>query len=201
MSPTDDTPTAFTIDFLEWTPWLERATETDLTPEQRAEVEEYVAAQQNSDYIDVLANDYAALRARALVHRHVYTSTDPAPAANRELAATTASRVTGCVFCASVHARMYAGFSRNRGLALRFLADGVAADLPPLERAIVDLSAKLTTDPETLTAADLAPLREQGLDDLAILDVVNYAAFFANANRLMLSLGEPRRSAAGGGRG
>jgi uncharacterized peroxidase-related enzyme len=77
---------------------------------------------------------------------------------------------------------MYAGFSRKRELALRVLADGVAADLPPLERAVVDLSAKLTTDPEALTAADLAPLREQGLDDLAILDVINYAAFFANAN-------------------
>lgn len=196
MTTTDATRATFTIDLLEWAPWLERATETELAPGQRAEVEAYVAAQQNSDYIDVLANDYAALRARALVHRHVYASSDPAPSANRELAATTASRVNGCVFCASVHARMYAGFSRNRDLALRVLADGVTADLPPLERAVVDLGAKLTTDPEALTAADLAPLREQGLDDLAILDVVNYAAFFANANRLMLSLGEPKRPAA-----
>ena len=195
MTTTDATRASFTIDLLEWAPWLERATETELAPGQRAEVEAYVAAQQNSDYIDVLANDYAALRARALVHRHVYTSTDPSPSANRELAATAASRVTGCVFCASVHARMYAGFSRKRELVLRVLADGVAADLPQLERAVVDLSAKLTTDPEALTAADLAPLREQGLDDLAILDVINYAAFFANANRLMLSLGEPKRPA------
>jgi uncharacterized peroxidase-related enzyme len=196
MTTTDATRATFTIDLLEWAPWLERATETDLAAGQRVEVEAYVAAQQNSDYIDVLANDYAALRARALVHRHVYTSTDPSPSANRELAATAASRVTGCVFCASVHARMYAGFSRKRELVLRVLADGVAADLPPLERAVVDLSAKLTTDPEALTAADLAPLRVQGLDDLAILDVINYAAFFANANRLMLSLGEPKLPAA-----
>jgi alkylhydroperoxidase family enzyme len=36
-------------------------------------------------------------------------------------------------------------------------------------------------------------LRELGLDDLGILDIVNYAAFFANANRLMLTLGEPVR--------
>jgi alkylhydroperoxidase family enzyme len=34
-------------------------------------------------------------------------------------------------------------------------------------------------------------LRRAGLDDLAILDVIQSAAFFGWANRLMLSLGEP----------
>ena len=101
-----------------------------------------------------------------------------------------------CVFCASVHARMYANFSKKRDVVQRFLDDALEADLPPVERAVVDLSAKVTTDPESLTAADLAPLRELGFDDLTILDVINYAAFFANANRLMLTLGEPRRPGA-----
>ena len=182
---------SFTLDVLTWSPWLERATETDLTPEQREKVEAVVGAAPNSDYINVLANDLAALQARALVHRHVYTSTDAGPTANRELGATTTSRINGCVFCASVHARMYAHASGRRDVIERFLAGGVDADLPPLERAIVDLGAKLTGDPESLTAADLAPLRAEGLDDDGILDVINYAAFFANANRLMLSLGSP----------
>jgi uncharacterized peroxidase-related enzyme len=185
----------FTIDLLDWMPWLELATETDLTPEQRERVETYLAGAQNSDYINVLANDFAALTTRAAVHKHVYTSEDPEPTAYRELGATTTSRINGCVFCASVHARMYAAASKRRDLAIRFLDDGLAADLPPVERAVVDLSAKVTQDPEGLTAADLAPLRKLGLDDLTILDVINYAAFFANANRLMLTLGEPRRPA------
>jgi alkylhydroperoxidase family enzyme len=34
-------------------------------------------------------------------------------------------------------------------------------------------------------------LRAAGLDDGSILDVINGAAFFNWANRLMLSLGEP----------
>lgn len=181
----------FTLDLLRWTPWLERATETDLTPEQREAVEAHVGDTPNSDYLNVLANDFPALLARAPVHRHVYTSTDPEPSAFRELGATAASRANGCVYCASVHARMFANFAKNRPLAQRVLDDGLEADLPPRERAVVDLSAKLTVDPEALTAADLAPLRAQGFDDLAILDVINYAAFFANANRLMLTLGEP----------
>ena len=67
---------SFTLDLLEWTPWLERATETDLTPEQRERVDEYVGNAPNSAYIAVLANDFAALQTRAAVHKHVYTSTD-----------------------------------------------------------------------------------------------------------------------------
>lgn len=188
---TNATRETFTLDFLGWAPWLDRATETELAPEQRERVEAHLAGTPNPEYLDVLANDFPALQARALVHRHVYTSTDPEPSAFRELAATTTSRINGCVFCASVHARMFANFAKNRPLAQRFLDDGIEADLPPAERAVVDLIAKLTNDPEALSAADLAPLRALGFDDLAILDVINYGAFFANANRLMLSLGEP----------
>jgi uncharacterized peroxidase-related enzyme len=182
----------FTLDLLEWTPWLDRATETNLPEDLKARVTEVVAAANNFDYTNVLANDLAALQTRALVHRHVYTSTDPEPTAWRELGATTTSRINGCVFCASVHARMYAAASKKREVIQRFLDEGIDAELPPIERAVVDASGKLTTDPESLTAADLQPLRDLGFDDLAILDTLNYAAFFANANRLMLTLGEPR---------
>ena len=87
---------------------------------------------------------------------------------------------------------MYAAASKRRDVIQTFLDEGLAAELPPIERAVVDLSAKVTLEPESLTAADLQPLRDLGLDDLTILDTINYAAFFANANRLMLTLGEPR---------
>lgn len=184
----------FTLDFLEWTPWMERATDTDLAPEKLDEIRAFIGGSTSAatDYVNVLANDFAALKARALVHRHVYSSSDPEPTAWRELGATTTSRINGCVFCASVHARMYAAATKRRDVIQRFLVEGLDADLPPIERAVVDLSAKLTLDPESLTAADLQPLRDLGLDDMTILDTINYAAFFANANRLMLTLGEPR---------
>jgi len=183
----------FTLDILHWTPWLERAVDTDLEPDARKRVTDAIGDAPNSDYVNVLANDFEAWQARALVHRHVYTSEDPEPTAWRELGATTTSRINGCVFCASVHARMYAAASKRRDLARDRLEMGVSADLPPVERAIVDLGEKLTVSPETVTAVDLQVLRDLGFDDPGILDVLNYAAFFANANRLMLSLGEPVR--------
>ena len=42
-----------------------------------------------------------------------------------------------------------------------------------------------------LGPAPFEALRKAGLDDLEIVDVINGAAFFNWANRLMLSLGEP----------
>jgi uncharacterized peroxidase-related enzyme len=189
---TDAKPTEFTLDLLTWTPWLDRATDTDLDPDKRSRVTAAVGTAPNSDYINVLANDLEALQTRALVHRHVFASDAPEDTARRELGATTTSRINGCVFCASVHARMWAHAEGNRRVAETFLRDGVDADLPPQERAIVDAAARLTTDPESLAPEHLEPLRAQGLDDDQILDALNYAAFFANANRLMLTLGEPK---------
>jgi uncharacterized peroxidase-related enzyme len=181
----------WTLDVLGWSPWVPRATETDLSPRARAAIEPVVAAANNFAYTDVLANDLATLQARALVHRHVYTSDEPEPTAWRELGATTTSRINGCVFCASVHARMYAAAGKLRDVARRFLDVGLDAEMPEIDRAVVDLAAKVTIDPEAMTAEDLQPLRALGFDDVAIFDVINYAAFFANANRLMLTLGEP----------
>ena len=181
----------FTLDFLGWRPWIERAIDTGISTEQKEKIEAFVGGGPIADYGPVLSNDFPAYQARAKVHRHVYTSTDPEVSARRGLGATTTSRINGCVFCASVHARMFANFSKKRDLIQEFLDEGIDAELPPLERAIVDLSAKTTLDPESLTSADLQPLRDLGFDDLGILDVINYAAFFANANRLMLTLGEP----------
>jgi uncharacterized peroxidase-related enzyme len=187
----------FTLDLLSWSPWLERADETDLTPELRERVESVVSKAPNSDYIAVLANDFPALQARAKVHHHNFTSTEPEPTSYRELGATTASRINGCVFCASVHARIFANLSKQRELTQRFLDEGIDAELPPVERAVVDLATKVTLDPESLAESDFTALRELGFDDFGILDVINYTAFFANANRLMLTLGEPKASTEG----
>ena len=49
----------------------------------------------------------------------------------------------------------------------------------------------LTATPIAFGPEHVERLRQAGLDDLAISDVIHAAAFFNWANRLMLSLGEP----------
>jgi uncharacterized peroxidase-related enzyme len=73
----------------------------------------------------------------------------------------------------------------------RVLDDGPAAQLDPRWTAIAHFSAALTATPAQVDQSHLLRLRALGLADLEILDVVQASAFFAWANRLMLTLGEP----------
>lgn len=181
----------WTLDYLGWTPWVAKSTETDIAPELKTRAQEAVDSRQNSDYIAVLTNDYPAWKIRDNVHHHTFADDSDAQTGWRELSSVVASRINGCVFCASVHARIYAQKSGNKEAAETFLRDGLAADLPPTERAIVDLGEKITNDPESLSSADFQALRDLGFNDEQLVDIANYNAFFANANRLMLTLGEP----------
>lgn len=76
------------------------------------------------------------------------------------------------------------------------LVTGVAADpdgypLPARERAMVDWSLKLTRTPGRMTATDLGPLRTEGLDDRAILDLAMIVGYYAYVNRIASGLGVP----------
>jgi uncharacterized peroxidase-related enzyme len=99
------------------------------------------------------------------------------------------------VYCTSVHARLASQLSKREDDIARLLRRGVAPGTP-LElddrwQAIVDAAVGLAQTPPVPTPQHVARLREVGLDDLEILDVLQAGAFFAWANRLMLTLGEP----------
>lgn len=138
----------------------------------------------------LLALNARALAARTALDNAIFFGQGGLPRAERELAATVTSRVNGCVFCASVHSARASELSGRRDDVQRLLGDGVGATLDVRWRAIVDLAAALSTTPVSADVAHVLRLRELGLRDEEILDVVQAAAFFAWANRLMLSLGE-----------
>lgn len=188
-----ESPVTWTQEFLDWSPWIETVDDAGIPDEQRVRVDAVLGKRKGSTYYEVLANDLESVRTRTLLFGDIFESKTGTPRADRELAATAASRVNGCVYCASVHSRLFSNLSKKRDLMQRLLDDGVDTGLPGRERAIVDLSVKLTRDPESVTSEDFAALRTDGFDDLSILDVIQSAAIFGNANRLMLSLGEPAR--------
>ena len=181
----------FTHGELEWRPWiapldLNAATEAQLialkvTPSNRA-----VGA-----YSLVLAHDPEALSQRSPLYNGIMFGAKGLPRADRELGAVAASRINGCAYCASVHAKRFTELSKQPDVMERIQADGVDAALDPRRKAILDFSAKLTRDPAAITPADAAPLRAQGLGDLEILDLTHAVAMFAWANRLMQTLGAP----------
>jgi len=179
----------FTRDMVAWYPWIAPVEEASATPEQ-AELLAKITT--NGRYFATLAHDPPALRERTALFNAIMYGHGGASRADRELAATATSRVNGCVYCASVHARLHAQLRKDETPIDRLLNEGIDAAQSERERAIIDYAAKLTRDPASLTGADLASLRAAGFSDAAILDINNAAAVFAWANRLMQSLGEGR---------
>ncbi|MGO1283489.1 MAG: peroxidase-related enzyme [Brachybacterium sp.] len=196
-------PSAFTRDQLQWEPWIPVPSEDELTEEQRDSFAS--KASTNSVYFRMLSLTPGITRARSELDNAIFLPRDGMPKAERELAAAVTSKVNDCIYCASVHARKAAGFSKREDdvdalldAVLERDEDWVSGDLAPLaggqdERwsAIIDAAAELSRPRPALGAAQISALRDQGLDDHEITDLLTAAGFFAWANRLMLSLGDP----------
>lgn len=90
-----------------------------------------------------------------------------------------------------MHSRFAAHRSKKPGDVQRLLDAGLDAGQTPRWRAIIDASATLTSTPSALDPGHIAALRNAGLYDGEISDVVHGTAFFNWANRSMQSLGEP----------
>jgi alkylhydroperoxidase domain protein len=174
-------PTAFTIERLDWASWLEPLELADATPQQLVALE---GRQTNSQYFRLLAREAAVLLARTATDRGIFYTPGGLPRPERELSAAATSRLNGCIYCASVHARLSAQLRQGVG---------AVSDLGLDQRweAIVSLAVALAATPPAASPAHLARLRELGLSDLELLDIVQATAFFSWANRLMLTLGEP----------
>ncbi|MDX2375244.1 alkylhydroperoxidase domain protein [Microbacterium sp. LRZ72] len=187
-----DPPPAFTQQLLNWRPWLHPL------PEEEFEERHYEALVQRSrvrnEYFRLLARDPDVLRERTLTDFDIFFNTDAGlDRAGREIAATVASRVNGCVYCASVHAGFATHHSAREQDVQRLLDEGVSVRLDPRWDAIIDAAAALTATPPTFSGHEVAALEQAGMDELEVLDAVMAGAFFNWANRLMLSIGEPTR--------
>jgi alkylhydroperoxidase domain protein len=184
-------PDAFTQQGLGWVPWLLPVAEDDLTEQQRDALIE--PARAKMPYFRLLARDPEALRARTLTDLDIFFNVSGGIGrAERELAAAATSRHNGCVFCASVHAAAATRESGREADVQRLLDEGVDADLgDDTWNAVAAASVALADTPLEFGADDIHRLRDVGLADDEIVDVIGGAAFFNWANRLMLSLGEP----------
>jgi alkylhydroperoxidase domain protein len=192
--PDNHEPVAFTLALLDWLPWLAPPEEAELTERQRVSLVD--AARSKSAYFRLLARDPDILEARTRTDKDIFYNTSSGlPRAERELAAAATSRFNGCIYCASVHARHAITYSKRQDDVRRLLDVGTGTDLGQRWNAIVAASVALSATPIAFGPQHIADLRAAGLDDADIVDVINAAAFFNWANRLMLSLGEPAEAA------
>lgn len=106
-----------------------------------------------------------------------------------EMIATVVSQANSCEYCKNHH-----GESLNRYWKdddkVQALANGYRnIGLSEREIGILDYAVKLTTNPGQMAEADVEKLREQGLDDRAILNVALITSYFCFVNRVAMGLG------------
>lgn len=184
-------PNHFTREMLDWQPWLIPLEENELNDRSRSALVDQ--ARSKSPYFMLLARDPDILEARTRTDKDIfYNIVDGLPRAERELAATATSRFNGCIYCASVHARFAAQFSKQVDVIDHLLENGISANLGERWNAIVEASIALTTTPPEFSQQHVKKLQQVGLSEDEIFDVIHASAFFNWANRLMLSLGDAK---------
>lgn len=181
--------TRFTTAERAWHAWIEPVGPETGTPAQIAAYETSVWP--DSPYFRLLAWHPDGLATRTALDRAIFLGRPGIPRGERELAATVASRLNGCELCTSVHSRFTVTFTKREADVERLLEEGVEAELEPRWRAIVDATAALTESPPRFGPHHVQALVAQGFTRADIQDLVESAAFFAWANRLMLAFGEP----------
>lgn len=187
-------PTAFTQDNLGWEAWISAREPNTLSEAEASVMKKF--GQLSSEYFLLLAHQSKILEIRTLIDRGVFYTTGGLPRWEREFAAAVVSKVNGCIYCASVHARKASQYAKERRSDVNKLlatpaGSALAEGFDDRLLAITDFAASLSATPIQATPAQIAALREAGLSELELLDLVQSSAFFSWANRLMLSLGEP----------
>lgn len=181
----------FTNEVLKWKPWLDTVDVDTATPEQLAALDEMSPQARTSPYFLVLAHQPEILLQRSIAFNAIMFAPGGMPRAERELGATVESRVNGCVYCASVHAQRFEQLAKRSDVISQVFEEPGGAGTTDREKAIVEFSIRLGAAPDKVSADDVRKLKEVGLGELEILDLIHSVAIFAWANRLMLNLGEP----------
>lgn len=144
-----------------------------------------------SDYVLTLAHDVESLKVRSPLFNAIMYDKGGMRRAEREIGAIGASMVNRCIYCAAVHAARHAQLEGSTEITDRLFLDGRTATLPDRDRAIFDFAIALSEAPPEVGSEQMQALREAGLDDAEILDLILSTALFAWANRLMHVLGDP----------
>ena len=181
----------FTNETLKWNAWLDTVVFATATPQQVAALAEMSPTAKESNYFLLLAHQPDMLLQRSVAFNAIMFAPGGMPRAERELGATVESVINGCVYCTSVHAQRFEQLAKRTDVIEQVFADAKTAGTTAREKAIVKFSAELTLDPAAVCAQSIQALKQVGLSQLEILDLIHAVALFAWANRLMLNLGEP----------
>ena len=182
---------SFTTEIPTWKPHVTPVDLPSASEQQRDALKVTPSNTKISDYVLVLAHDPETLSPRTPLFNGIMYNRGGLSRAERELGAIGSSIVNRCIYCTAVHASRYNQLAKDEVTVEKIFADGEQAELDQRQSAILKFAAALAKCPSEARKEDIQALRDAGLDQSEILDLVLSSALFGWANRLMHTLGEP----------
>lgn len=180
----------FTNATLGWKAWLDVVDVEKATPKQIEVLEASHPQAKTSDYYLLLVHEPEILEHRSTTYNAIMYAPGGLTRADRELGALTVSRINGCVYCASVHAQRFEQLAKRHQIVADIFDNPDTAGDSERDKAIIRLATELTENPSSFSEARIQELKNLGLENKEILDLIHSVAIFGWANRLMLNLGE-----------
>ncbi len=106
-----------------------------------------------------------------------------------ELATIAAARAYRSTYCMAAHCKFLRDACDDESTMRAVAADPTGANLDSTDRAVMDFATQVARDASSVTAADVRRLRDQGLGDPEIVDVVLAAAARAFFTKVLDALG------------
>ena len=106
-----------------------------------------------------------------------------------ELATIAAARAYRSTYCMAAHCKFLRDDCDDESTMRAVAADPSGADLDATDRAVMDFATQVARDASSITAADVQQLRDHGLSDPEIVDVVLAAAARAFFTKVLDALG------------
>ncbi len=180
----------FTNATLGWKAWLDVVDVEKATPKQIEVLEASHPQAKTSDYYLLLVHEPEILEHRSTTYNAIMYAPGGLTRADRELGALTVSRINGCVYCASVHAQRFEQLAKRHQIVADIFDNPDTAGDSERDKAIIRLATELTENPSSFSEVRIQELKNLGLENKEILDLIHSVAIFGWANRLMLNLGE-----------
>jgi uncharacterized peroxidase-related enzyme len=149
-------------------------------------------------FVELSGDDAAPNYAKAFAHRPaVYAAWQQLAGAVQEsmdrrryeLVTLAAARALKSSYCMLAHGKVLADQILEPDVVRAVAADHRSAALEPVDVAVMDLAEKVVRDATAVTDADIAPLRELGLSDAEIFDVVAAASLRCFFSKTLDGLG------------
>ncbi|WP_299620305.1 peroxidase-related enzyme [uncultured Tateyamaria sp.] len=102
----------------------------------------------------------------------------------REMIAVVVSATNRCFYCLTAHGAAVRQLSGDPALGEALVMNWRVANVTERQRAMLVMAEKITLASATIEESDRQALRDHGLSDRDIWDVINVAAFFNMSNRV-----------------